>query len=265
MVKIRKPTHRTSILISNAVYVLLNVILAIAVVGVVDIFDSPWLGLAIVVISKWRIFAVKARFWWANLTSNLTDLLVGFSYVLLIYYISGAQFYYQIGLACLYLIWLLLVKPGIVYQKVMTQGLASIFISNLTLSIFGHGLPLPLFLMAELFIGYNIMRHYLTNCDFEAKYTKLMSGIWGLIMMELAWINWHWMVGYNFIADVKISQLAIISTGLTLVAYKTLHFMNEDSLSLRKGLKTDLLLSIGFVGAIIVVMLVLFSKPMTTL
>ena len=40
------------------------------------------LALSIVVLSKWRMFAVRPRFWSANLRANAVDLMVGLSAVL---------------------------------------------------------------------------------------------------------------------------------------------------------------------------------------
>ena len=263
--KLPKPTPKTSNLISGLFYVLLNALLAVAVVVLVNLFDAPWLGLAVIAVSKWRIFAVKIRFWWANLVSNLTDILVGISYVLLVYYIGGDQMIYQIGSALLYIIWLLMIKPGTSSLKIMTQSLIAMFLVNLNLSLFGYRWPILVFLMVEMFIAYNIMGHYLKNADFEIKYTRLMSGIWALIMMELAWIYWHWMIGYNFVAGIKVSQFAIVSTALTFLTYKVLFYMNQEADQNHRNLQIDLLASIGFVVVLILVMLLFFSKQLIKL
>ena len=263
--KLPKPTPKTSNLISGLFYVLLNALLAVAVVVLVNLFDAPWLGLAVIAVSKWRIFAVKIRFWWANLVSNLTDILVGISYVLLVYYIGGDQMIYQICSALLYIIWLLMIKPGTSSLKIMTQSLIAMFLVNLNLSLFGYRWPILVFLMVEMFIAYNIMGHYLKNADFEIKYTRLMSGIWALIMMELAWIYWHWMIGYNFVAGIKVSQFAIVSTALTFLTYKVLFYMNQEADQNHRNLQIDLLASIGFVVVLILVMLLFFSKPLIKL
>lgn len=263
--KLPKPTPKTSNLISGLFYVLLNALLAVTVVVLVNLFDAPWLGLAVITVSKWRIFAVKIRFWWANLVSNLTDILVGVSYVLLVYYIGGDQMIYQIGSALLYIIWLLMIKPGTSSLKIMTQSLIAMFLVNLNLSLFGYRWSILVFLMVEMFIAYNIMGHYLKNADFEIKYTRLMSGIWALIMMELAWIYWHWMIGYNFVAGIKVSQFAIVSTALTFLTYKVLFYMNQEADQNHRNLQIDLLASIGFVVVLILVMLLFFSKPLIKL
>lgn len=261
LAKLPRPKPRTTNLISSVIYIILNASLALGVLGVVDLFDSPWLGLVIIAISKWRIFSVKIRFWWANLASNFTDLLVGVSYVFLISFIGYDQLYYQLGLAGLYLVWLLGIKPGSTSVKIMTQGLVAIFVANLNLSLFSYSWSVAMFVLAEMFIAYNIMGHYLKNSDFELKYARLMSGVWAVIMAELAWICWHWMVGYVFLAGIKISQFAIVSTVLTFLAYKTLYYMNQEPGFNRRNLLIDLMASVIFVVLLIIIMVLFFSKP----
>lgn len=261
LAKLPRPKPRTTNLISSVIYIILNASLALGVLGVVDLFDSPWLGLVIIAISKWRIFSVKIRFWWANLASNFTDLLVGVSYVFLISFIGYDQLYYQLGLAGLYLVWLLGIKPGSTSVKIMTQGLVAIFVANLNLSLFSYSWSVAMFVLAEMFIAYNIMGHYLKNSDFELKYARLMSGVWAVIMAELAWICWHWMVGYVFLAGIKISQFAIVSTVLTFLAYKTLYYMNQEPGFNRRNLLIDLIASVIFVVLLIIIMVLFFSKP----
>ncbi len=260
--KISKPSPKISRMISGLAYVILNVTMAVAVIALVNLFDAPWFALLVIAIGKWRIFSVKIRFWWANLKSNFTDIIVGISYVLLINYIGVEQLWYQVAVAVLYLVWLLFIKPSSSTTGIMTQGLVAIFVSNLMLSMYGYDWSLLIFLPIEMFIGYNIMGHYLANSDFEIKYTRLMSGIWGVIMMELAWIYWHWLIGYNLVAGMRISQFAIISTALTFVAYKTLFYMNQDSELNRRNLRIDLIGSTVFVVLLILVMLLFFSKPL---
>ena len=265
MKKLLKTTHKTSKIISNLFYILLNIALAAMVIVTVDLFASPWVGLALVVISKWRVLAVKMRFWWANIVSNSTDLLVGISYVAIVYYFGETYLIYQIGTAVLYLIWLLLIKPGSSPRAIMTQGLIVTFVSNVVLSLYGYNLDVIFFLLIEMFIGYNVMQHYLTNCDFEIKYIKLMSGIWALVMKELAWICWHWMISYILLTIIRISQFAVISTVLTFLSYKALNFINDSTIISRRGLFIDLLASGVFTVLLVLVILLFFSKPITNL
>ena len=76
---------------SNMVHILLNLLLGIGAVLITVLSGSPVPGLLLVLVSKWRVFAVRARYLWLNIKSNLVDLIVGVSVVLLAYY-AGANF-----------------------------------------------------------------------------------------------------------------------------------------------------------------------------
>ena len=95
--------------VSNAVYTAINVLLPVAVLLLVRL-DPPYLAFALVILSKWRILALRPRFWWVNIKANLADILVGLSAVALIY-LASSSFTIQVALALLYGVWLLVIKP----------------------------------------------------------------------------------------------------------------------------------------------------------
>ena len=67
--------------LSELVYTALNIGLALAIVLTVYYTESVTLGIALVLISKWRILAVRPRYWYANFLSNLVDIIVSVSVV----------------------------------------------------------------------------------------------------------------------------------------------------------------------------------------
>src|SRR5579864_9817282 len=67
------------------------------------------LALAIILLSKWRMFAVRPRYWLANIRANAVDIIVGVSFLVLMVH-SGTQLW-QLILALLYAVWLLVIKP----------------------------------------------------------------------------------------------------------------------------------------------------------
>ena len=89
-------------------------------------FQTPFPALALVVLSKWRIIAVRPRFWWANIQANLVDLTVGIGVVGLMY-LPTSVFYFRVALAILYAIWLVVIKPMSKRWQVAMQSLIAIF------------------------------------------------------------------------------------------------------------------------------------------
>src|SRR5215472_16151805 len=68
------------------------------------------LALSLVLLSKWRMFAVRPRFWPAIIRANAVDILVGLSAA--IFMASSQSGYLQLMWALLYAAWLLLLKPA---------------------------------------------------------------------------------------------------------------------------------------------------------
>ena len=77
-------SHKRRSRINEAMYILLNVLLALAMFAVTYVSGSPWIAVALVFMSKWRVLAVRPRVWLANLIANTVDLIVGLSYVTLV-------------------------------------------------------------------------------------------------------------------------------------------------------------------------------------
>src|SRR6478735_5599239 len=96
--------------LSEVAYVVLNIALAIALLVIVLVVNVPWPALGLVLLSKWRIFAVRSRYWLANIRANMIDVIVGVSMVVLLYSAAG-DLTAQISLTALYIAWLLFLKP----------------------------------------------------------------------------------------------------------------------------------------------------------
>ena len=68
--------HKRRSRLSEVAYVVLNIGLAAMVFAIVYTANSPWLAIAAVLLSKWRVLAVRPRFWFANLIANMVDILL---------------------------------------------------------------------------------------------------------------------------------------------------------------------------------------------
>ncbi|HEV7951791.1 MAG TPA: hypothetical protein VGO98_00230, partial [Candidatus Saccharimonadales bacterium] len=91
--------------ISELVYVGLNVAFAVALLVILLAIESPLPAFALVLLSKWRILAVRPRYWFVNILTNLVDIIVSLSIVILIYAASGALGL-QVVLTAMYIVWL---------------------------------------------------------------------------------------------------------------------------------------------------------------
>ena len=61
---------------SSLLHVVLNAALAVISIYITWITGSPLIGILLVILSKWRMLAVRPRYWELNIKSNLVDLIV---------------------------------------------------------------------------------------------------------------------------------------------------------------------------------------------
>ena len=81
------------------------------------------LAVFIVILSKWRMFSVKPRFWPANLRANSVDIIVGLSIVIFMIHSSGPT--WQLFWALIYGLWLVFLKPANTSIFVSIQSLVA--------------------------------------------------------------------------------------------------------------------------------------------
>src|SRR5690349_19416910 len=127
-------------LVSELVYILLNIALAVGVLAVVRAIESPLPAFALVLLSKWRVLAVRPRYWFANIQANMVDIIVSLSVVVLLYAASSA-FAVQIVIALLYIGWLLFIKPRSKRIFVAAQAGAAIFLGVTALMSISYDWP----------------------------------------------------------------------------------------------------------------------------
>lgn len=214
-----KSSKRRS-LISELIYIVLNVAFAIALLFIVLAFESPLLAFSLVLLSKWRILAVRPRYWFANVQTNLVDIIVSLSIVVLLYSASGALAV-QILLTALYIGWLLFVKPRSKRVYVAAQAGAAIFLGTTALMIESHDWIATVVVLAMWLIGYSAARHVLSSYD-EA-HNSFYSLAWGFVFAEIGWLAYHFTFAHTIpgAGDIKLAQVALIALAMSFVAERT--------------------------------------------
>ncbi len=244
--------------LSNSLYVIFNICLVIGIVIFINIFDSILLALMLVVLAKWRIFAVKIRYWWVNIKSAVVDYTVGFSFVLLMSLLQEISLYAQLIVAGLYAIWLIILKQKTSERFMMIQSLISILLFNIVICYFIDINYLLIGMLLEFVVSYFAVWHYLTNYDFDKKTKRLISGFWGMTLMEVMWMSYHWLIGYSIGYDIfKISQLSIVSMLLTYCLFLVLHYSYKEK---NNKNKTHLMITPIFFSVLVVLVLILLAS-----
>lgn len=195
---------------SEILYVLLNLLLVVAVLIAVWVVKSPALAIALVLLSKWRILAVRPRYWFAHIQSNAVDLIVSIGLVVLLYAASGA-WVAQFVIALLYALWLLLLKPRSKRRFVVAQAGVGLFVGVTSIAIVSADWYVSLVVLAFWVIGYSTARHVVLAYD-EQAHVSLLSLLWAFVVAEMGWLTYHWTMAYSLpgVGSIQLPQVSII-------------------------------------------------------
>jgi hypothetical protein len=214
-----KPAHGYS----QWLHIALVMIMPIALLVLVRLQGAfVQLALSLVLLSKWRMLAVRPRFWVTNVRANAVDITIGLSSV--IFMAASPNGYVQIFWTTLYGLWLLAIKPSnnmllVAGQAMLAQlcGLTILFL------LWANGPLLGLVGLSGI-ICYISARHFFDN--FDEPYGRLLSYLWAYFGAALVWVMGHWLLFYGVIAQPTLI-LSIIGYGFVVLYY----FDHKDTLS----------------------------------
>lgn len=172
------------------------------------------IALILILVSKWRIFAVRPRYWLTNIRSNGIDIIVGIS--LLIFMTHTGSAYWQLLWVAIYIVWLTIIKPGSTTLSVALQALIGQLLGLTALFIWLSGSPLYQLIIFSWVVCYLAARHFFTV--FEEPFTSLYSHTWGYFAASLTWVLGHWLLFYGVLAQPTV-LLTAISIGLASLYY----------------------------------------------
>jgi hypothetical protein len=234
----------------------LNIAYAAALFGLVLAYQPqpPYLAYLLVLLSKWRVLAVRPRFWFANIQANSVDLFVGLSVVTLMWVSSGSAGV-QLALTVFFAIWLTILKPHAKRSWVIIQAAIMQALSLTALFSFAYVLPASFATLVGWLIGYITARHALASFKDEEDRT-LLSLAWGLVVAELSWLSYHWTIAYTLSGELKIPQVAIVVGLLGFLAMKVYVSLRKNAQQL---LFRDIRWPLTFVLLVIALLMVRFN------
>lgn len=208
-------TIRRRAFLSEVAYVILNIALAVMLLILVLVVNVPWPALGLVLLSKWRIFAVRSRYWAANIRANMVDVIVGISMVVFLYSAAG-DLPTQIGLTSLYVAWLLFLKPRSKRAYVAAQAMVGLVFGIGAVVQLSPNLPASIVVVLSWLVGYAASRHIL-SIQHES-HINFLSLLWGFVVAEIMWLAYHWTIGYQVGNSLQLSQVVIIIAALSFLA-----------------------------------------------
>ncbi len=187
------------------VHVGFNLLLPLAVFILVRI-NFVQLALAIILLSKWRMFAVRPRFWPTNIRANAVDIIVGISLLLFMTH-SGSQLM-QFLWVLVYGFWLVTLKPGSSVLLVSTQAMTGMLFGLVALFLAWTTGPLYGIVFLTGLICYLSARHFFDS--FDEPYAKLLSYAWGYFAVCLTWVLGHWLISFPHPESTLLPQPVVI-------------------------------------------------------
>jgi hypothetical protein len=191
--------------------------------------DFVGLAIVLVLLSKWRMFAVRPRYWAANLIQNGVDIMVAVS--LIIFMASATVVWWQLFWAVGYGAWLIWLKPRYDVLSVSAQAMIGQLLGLAVLYLkFGDSSIVGL-VAGTWLVTYLAARHYLTS--FEESHSALLAHIWAYFCASLAFVLGHWLLFYGTIAQIIV---ILTTVGYCLAALYYLDATDRLSQNLQKQL-----------------------------
>lgn len=237
-----KPAHG----FSQFLHIGLLLALPIVLLALVRL-QGGFVGVAavLVLLSKWRMFAVRPRFWPAIIRANAVDIIIGLATV--VFMANSQSGYLQLLWMALYAVWLLFIKPATGTFMVSAQAILGQFCGLMALFLIWSDAPLYGLVAGAGLICYVAARHFFDN--FDEPYAKLLSYLWAYFGAALLWVLGHWLLFYGSVAQPTLI-LSMVGYGLAVLYY----FDHTDRLS--AGLRRQFL----FIMIVAIVVILAFSE-----
>lgn len=203
------------------------------------------LAYGVVLLSKWRMLAIRPRHWPASIRANAIDIIAGLSFV--VFMAQAPSQAWQLVWVLAYEIWLIVIKPRSNSFWITIQAALGQFLGLTALYLVWGRSPLLLLVIASWGICYLAARHFFSS--FDEPLTSMLSHIWGYIAAAMTWVLGHWLLYYGFLAQ-PVLFLSILAYGMA-----TLYYLeNNDRLSALVRREVLLIMSA------VIIVIILFSS-----
>lgn len=199
-------------------------------------------AIGLILLSKWRMIAVKPRHWLANIRANAVDMIVGLS--LLVFMIQASSVLAQSLWALGYILWLVFIRPKSDVIGMTLQALIAQFVGTMAIFVQFGGSSLYILVAAGWLVAYMSARHFFAS--FEEPLNRFVSNIWGYFAASLIWLLGHWLLFYGFIAQ-PTALLSVIGFGLASIYF----LAKTDKLS--HGIRRQIMFAM--VGMLLVILI----------
>jgi small-conductance mechanosensitive channel len=179
--------------------------------------NLPALAVLTVVLSKWRIFAIKPRYWATHLKINMVDILFGVSVVGLLQIYAKDNYRQMLPILVSYIIWLLVIKPLSSRLGMSIQAVLAFILSVVVIHRIDALLSSSILALLSGISAYFCYSHYCSTSTFaDAKsqtwaYTVIVIG---LIYIFSKWLLFIWLMPAGLLMSLAIGY-PLVTLGWT--------------------------------------------------
>lgn len=228
---------------SHIFHIILTILLPLILYILVRI-DFAQLAVSLVLLSKWRMLAVKFRHWPANVRANAIDIIVGVSAVLFMAKTSSQGV--QIVWVILYTGWLLFIKPKSTSLWVGIQAMIGQAVGLMALYYVYGNASGTILVLSTGGTCYVAARHFFSA--FDEHLGRTISYVWAYFAASLSWLLSHWLIYYGVVAQ---PSLILTVVGYTMAALYYLRHTERLSANVQR--------QFVFVLSAILLILIVFS------
>ena len=176
--------------------------------------DFAWVAVVLLLLSKWRMLAVKTRHWPANIRANAVDIFVGLSAIVFMTVtdVQSLQLFWAVSYAG----WLLFLKPKSSPLWVGLQAIVAQTVGLIASFYFWSEASISVLVFVNWGITYLCARHFLTA--FDESMARATSYSWAFFAASIAWLSGHWLIFYGPIAQPAL-LLNVLGYGLAAMYY----------------------------------------------
>lgn len=211
---------------SHAFYFVYNALLPLLVFLLVRT-SFVQLALSLILLSKWRMFAVRPRFWLANIRANAIDMVIGVS--VLAFMTASSSEALQFVWAVLWAAWLVNIKPRADTLWVSLQAFIGFTFGMTAMFLMWDHAPLFVLVGSAGLLCYFAAHHFFDS--FDEPYTRLLALLWGYFGAALTWVLGHWLLFYGPVAQ---PTLLLVALGFGLGTLYYLDHFDRLSLNMRR-------------------------------
>lgn len=185
------------------------------------------LAFSLVLLSKWRMFAVRPRFWLANIRANAIDIIIGLS--VLAFLVGTHSEGLQLVWTAAWALWLILIKPRTSVLWVSLQALLGFAAGLMALFLALDQMALIWLVLVSGSLCFFAAHHFFDS--FDEPYTRLLAFTWGYFGAAIVWLLGHWLLFYGFVAQ---PALLLVTLGFGLGTLYYLDHFDKLTANLRR-------------------------------